>query len=155
MPRFVVQQHYRDAEDWHYDLMLECQNALVTFSAGVPPDDVKGLPALARQLPSHRLAYLEHEGEISGGRGWCRIHDRGTFDWIDPPGHECPIARVGETACDLLDHIVVRLSGEKARGIYRLKRETATGADYWRLRREDDEPQPRSRNPSKTATPQG
>jgi len=138
MPKFVVQQHFRDEEDWHFDLMFEGSRGLVTFSSPVPPDDAAALPSTVRHLGDHRLAYLEHEGEISGGRGWCKIHDRGTFEWIDPPGNQCPLARVGETACDLLDHIVVRLSGEKARGVYRLKRETATGADYWRLRKEGD-----------------
>ena len=90
MPRYVVQQHFRQADDWHYDLMLERGEALVTFSSGVPPDRTEELPCLVRHLGDHRLAYLEQEGEISRGRGWCRIHDRGTFDWISPPA-ERPI----------------------------------------------------------------
>jgi hypothetical protein len=138
MPRFVVQQHFRTEDDWHYDLMLECQEALVTFSCGLPPDDDAALPCLVRQLPNHRLAYLEYEGEISHGRGWCRIHDRGTFEWIDPPASACPTAKVAETACDVLDVIVVRLEGEKARGVYRLAREAKSGADYWRLQKGSD-----------------
>ncbi|MBM4019565.1 MAG: hypothetical protein FJ288_14810 [Planctomycetes bacterium] len=137
MPRFVVQQHFRSADDWHYDLMLECREALVTFSSGAAPDDAARLPCLVRQLPNHRLAYLDREGEISGNRGWCRIHDQGEFEWIDPPPHACPTARVGETACDLLDAITIRLAGRKARGVYHLARETRSGADYWRLRRQD------------------
>jgi hypothetical protein len=126
MPRYVVQQHFRDAEDWHYDLMLERGEALVTFSSGVPPDRNEELPCLVRHLGDHRLAYLEQEGEISRGRGWCRIHDRGTFEWLLPPGGE----GIGQT-----DEIAVRLAGEKARGTYRLVRESRTGADYWRLRK--------------------
>jgi hypothetical protein len=43
---------------------------------------------------------------------------------------------VGETACDLLNEIVVRLDGEKAKGTFRLVRETKTGADHWRLRKD-------------------
>jgi hypothetical protein len=138
MPRFVVQQHFRAEDDWHFDLMLECQDALVTFSSGVPPDETQRLPCLVRQLPNHRLAYLEHEGEVSNGRGWCCIHDRGTFEWIDPPAASCPAARVGETACDLLDEIVVRLAGEKTMGVYRLARDASSGSDHWRLRKEGD-----------------
>jgi hypothetical protein len=136
MPRFVVQQHFRAEDDWHFDLMLECQEALVTFSSGVPPDEAERLPCLVRQLPNHRLAYLEHEGEVSGGRGWCRIHDQGTLEWLEPPPASCPAARVGETACDLLHLIRVRLEGQKAKGVYRLVREPESGTDYWRLRRE-------------------
>jgi hypothetical protein len=138
MTRFVVQQHFRDEDDWHFDLMLECQEALVTFSSGVPLDETKRLPCLVRQLPNHRMAYLEHEGKVSDGRGWCKIHDRGTFEWVDPPPTSCPVARVGETACDLLDEITVRLDGEKTKGVYRLVRDAAAGLDYWRLRKEAD-----------------
>ena len=139
MPRFVVQQHFRAEDDWHFDLMLECQEALVTFSSGVAPDETKRLPTAVRQLPNHRLAYLDHEGEVSGDRGWCKIHDRGTFEWVRPPADACPAARVGETACDLLDEIVVRLEGEKTKGVFRLSREAAAaGLDCWRLRRESE-----------------
>ena len=136
MARFVVQQHWRAQDDWHFDLMLECDDALVTFSLPVPPSETERLPCLARQLANHRLAYLEHEGEISRGLGWCKIFDRGMFEWIDPPGSSCPKAQVGETACDLLNEIVVRLDGEKAKGTFRLVRETKTGADHWRLRKD-------------------
>jgi hypothetical protein len=138
MPRFVVQQHFRSEEDWHFDLMLECKDALVTFSSGVPPDETSRLPCLVRQLPNHRLAYLEHEGEVSGDRGWCKIHDRGMFEWVEPGDKHCPDAQVGQMACDYLDEIAVRLAGEKTRGVYRIAREPKSGADYWRMRRESD-----------------
>ena len=127
MPRFVVQQHFRTNQDYHFDFMLEAGEALITFSCGAPPDDAKQLPCLVRQLPDHRKEYLSQEGEISGGRGWCEIHDRGTFDWIEPSG----LADADQ--CRLLDRMVVRLDGQKARGTYRLVRETTSGADNWRL----------------------
>jgi hypothetical protein len=138
MHRFVVQQHFRDAEDWHYDLMLECGDALVTFSSGPAPDDDSRLPMLVRQIGNHRLIYLEYQGEVFGGRGWCRIHDQGTFEWIVPPPEACPAAGVGDTAHPLEDCIVIRMAGQKLRGTYRLSRETKSGADYWRLRKESD-----------------
>ncbi|MCX5669953.1 MAG: hypothetical protein NTU94_01335 [Planctomycetota bacterium] len=136
MLRFVVQQHFLNAEDWHYDLMLEGGEALVTFSSHTPPDDTAALPALVRQLPSHRLAYLEYEGEMSGGRGWCDIYDGGTMEWIAP---NCPVecpAQLGHTACDYVDEVAVRLDGRKVKGVYRFVRESKSGADYWRMRRD-------------------
>jgi hypothetical protein len=125
MPKFVVQQHFRDEEDWHFDLMFEGSRGLVTFSSPVPPDDAAALPSTVRHLGDHRLAYLEHEGEISGGRGWCKIHDRGTFEWLEPKD---------PALIETSDEIRVRLAGEKAKGEYRLVREPGSGADYWRLK---------------------
>jgi len=134
--RFVVQQHFREPDYWHYDLMLECGDGLITFSSGVPPDEQERLPCMARQLPNHRLAYLEHEGEISGNQGWCRIHDRGTFEWVEPESIGDAEAVPGQIFGDLYDEFAVRLEGEKARGTYRMVRETKSGTDHWRLRKE-------------------
>jgi hypothetical protein len=133
--RYVVQQHFREADFWHYDLMLECGDGLVTFSLGEPPDADGTLPCLVRQLPNHRLAYLEHEGEISGGQGWCRIHDQGALAWIDPPLQPDSNAEPGRIFGDVLDEITVRLDGEKLRGLFRFVRETPSGTDHWRMRK--------------------
>jgi hypothetical protein len=134
--RYVVQQHFREADYWHYDLMFECGDGLVTFSLGEPPDDEAKLPCLVRQLPNHRLAYLEHEGEIAGGQGSCKIHDRGTVQWVAPVMDGTSDATPGKIFGDVYDEIVVRLDGEKMRGVYRLARETKAGADHWRMRKD-------------------
>ena len=127
MPHFVVQQHFRNSDDYHFDLMLEAGKALITFSCGAAPDDVKNLPCLVRQIQDHRVEYLSYQGEISGGRGWCEIHDRGTFEWVEPE----TVADAADAS--LLDRLVIRLDGRKACGTYRLARETTSGADYWRM----------------------
>jgi len=127
MPRFVVQQHFRSNDDYHFDFMLEAGEMLVTFSCGAAPDEVKNLPCLVRQIQDHRVEFLSYQGDISGGRGWCEIHDRGTFEWIEPE------TLTDAAAASLLDQFVVRLDGRKACGTYRLTRETASGADYWRM----------------------
>jgi hypothetical protein len=106
--------------------MLEAGQALATFSSPAPPDACAQLPCLVHHLGDHRLAYLEYEGEISGGRGWCRIHDRGTFAWLEP---------TDPALLPASDEILVRLAGERAKGVYRLVREPASGTDYWRLKR--------------------
>ena len=66
MPRFVVLEHVRP-EDRHWDLMLESGDALATWALKHSPDSAQ--PIAAEQLPDHRLAYLDYEGPISGGRG--------------------------------------------------------------------------------------
>jgi hypothetical protein len=135
--RFVVQQHFREPEYWHFDLMLECGDGLITFSVGTAPDEDGHLPCLVHQLPNHRLAYLEHEGEIDG-QGRCQIHDRGTFEWIKPRHIGEANALPGEVFGDVHDELAVRLVGEKLRGTYRLVRETKSGSDHWRMRKDGD-----------------
>lgn len=76
MPRFVVLTH-----DWpapHWDFMLEEGAALRTFRLEQPPDAAGAGPATA--LPPHRLAYLEYEGPVSGGRGSVTRWDCGEYE---------------------------------------------------------------------------
>jgi hypothetical protein len=76
LPRFVVLQH-DGPEGRHWDLMLEAGEALATWALPSAP----GLPgpAPARALPDHRLAYLDYEGPIAGGRGSVVRWDEGTY----------------------------------------------------------------------------
>ncbi len=74
--RFVVLEH--DApRGRHWDLMLEHGGRLRTWALSQPPDTPGPIPAEA--LPDHRLAYLDYEGPISGGRGEVRRWDAGTY----------------------------------------------------------------------------
>ena len=51
----------------HWDLMLEQNGVLRTWRLHREPDAAG--PIVAEPLPDHRLAYLDYEGEVSGGRG--------------------------------------------------------------------------------------
>jgi hypothetical protein len=75
MPRFVLLEHRWDGV--HYDLMLEGTHALHTWAIDAPVAAGAELPA--RALADHRLAYLDYEGEVSGGRGSVRRVDGGTY----------------------------------------------------------------------------
>jgi hypothetical protein len=82
--------------------MIERDGALRTWSLAAEPDG--GAPEIpALQHFDHRLLYLDYEGEISGGRGWTKLWDRGTCeaDW-------------GET------RIRLRLAGRRLRGEFEL-----------------------------------
>lgn len=125
MPRFVVQHHILADGDGHWDLMLEAGEVLWTWSLPHPPEEAARGPMTARQLGDHRLAYLDYEGEVSGGRGRVEIHDRGTYEW----------AEAGAVATHLLDKLEFVLAGEKASGRFRLKRENHVAKDMWRLGR--------------------
>jgi len=76
MPRFVILEH-TTAEGTHWDFMLEQEGKLRTWSLAAEP--CPGVEIPARELPPHRLIYLEYEGEISGGRGVVKRWDSGRF----------------------------------------------------------------------------
>jgi hypothetical protein len=101
MPRFVILEH--DHPSLHWDLMLECGPVLRTWRLATPPCPGQVLAATA--VFDHRLHYLDYEGPISGGRGRVVRWDRGRFTEQaqgTPP-------------------IVVRLEGERLRGVLHLE----------------------------------
>ena len=93
MPRFVLLRHETPPghpRPSHWDLMLEHAGVLLTW-------ELQTLPGLwaealgedssdaedtveARRLSDHRLAYLEIEGPVSGGRGTVQRCDRGELE---------------------------------------------------------------------------
>ena len=117
--RFVILLHTGPGAD-HYDLMLADGAALATWRlesdpAALPVDGQ--MPAA--QLPPHRLAYLDYEGPVSGGRGQVRRVARGDFERLPgPPGPW----RIG-------------LDGEGIRGEFELLRAADAAAAAWSLRR--------------------
>lgn len=67
----------------HWDLMLEVSGALATwaFASALFSDRVgeSRSAGAALRLADHRLAYLDYEGPISGGRGEVRRMDSGHY----------------------------------------------------------------------------
>jgi len=79
MPRFVILRH--DAPTGlHFDFMLERGGVLATWSMKKPPS--VGVEQIAERLPDHRVAYLDYEGPISGGRGTVSRWEQGTYDEV-------------------------------------------------------------------------
>jgi DNA polymerase Ligase (LigD) len=73
--RFVVLEH--DHPHRHWDFMLEADGVLRTWRLPMPPAD--GLAAAAEKIADHRLAYLDHDGPVSGDRGVARPWDKGDY----------------------------------------------------------------------------
>ncbi|MBI3272750.1 MAG: hypothetical protein HYZ53_27435 [Planctomycetes bacterium] len=124
MPRFVIQEHFTTPH--HFDLMLEHGGALATWSVSEAPALAPGAALEATRREDHRLAYLDYEGEVSGGRGHVRIWARGEYDaeaWSDAE---------------------VRLAArsEQWPGSYRLvaTQGVRAGRPLWVLRRETGDP---------------
>jgi hypothetical protein len=97
MPQFVILRH-ESPQGVHFDFMIELAGVLKTWALPQPPDSAVEIPCEA--LADHRLAYLDYEGPISGGRGSVTRWDRGT----------CIVRQQSDTEC------VVELAGEKLTG---------------------------------------
>lgn len=82
MPRFVILEH--DYPERHWDFMVESGEVLWTWRLPEPPA-VGREPMAAVRIADHRLAYLEYEGPISGGRGSVHRWDEGFFFWDGEP----------------------------------------------------------------------
>jgi hypothetical protein len=113
VPRFVILCH-KSPQGAHFDLMLESGGVLKTWALPQPPQ--AGVEMTCEALSDHRLAYLDYEGPISGGRGDVSRWDRGTF----------VIERQNDAQW------VVELAGEKLAGKAVLRR-SADDPRQWRL----------------------
>jgi len=118
MPRFVVLCHEPGSNSSaarHWDFMLEQGGQLRTWALTAEP--VAGATSVtipARQLADHRLAYLDYEGEISGGRGSVSRWDSGTFEGVSEDDLE----------------VIVTLSGARLRGTVFLARPESSAVDW-------------------------
>ena len=79
MPRFVIQEHRKQDEPTHWDLMLEQGEALKTYRLDLPPGEVVHQPATATPIADHNKRFLTYEGPVQQGAGQVRIVDRGTY----------------------------------------------------------------------------
>jgi hypothetical protein len=102
MPRFAILAHDHPAPHW--DLFLEAGAVLRSWRLLAPL--AAGLPVPAESAAEHRLAYLEYEGPVSGGRGSVSRLDGGEFGW----------------EADTPDRLLVRLTGQRFIGRLALQR---------------------------------
>jgi DNA ligase D-like protein (predicted 3'-phosphoesterase) len=144
-PRFVVQKH--DASTLHYDVRLEAEGVLKSWSVPKGPSTDPREKRLAVPAEDHPLEYADFEGVIPEGEygaGSVIVWDAGTYDNLttDDKGDEVPVARAIEQG-----HVTVDLHGDKLRGGYSL---TRMGEDRWLLVKTDDEFADARRNPTAT-----
>ena len=142
MPRFVLLRHDCPptlGKPSHWDLMIEQDGALLTWSLEQLPDawrevvggvsdadfvgkwnasSASATPPTtcvpATRLPNHRLDYLEYEGPLSGDRGEVHRIDAGAYELLD----DSPAA------------LRIDLEGARCRGEVQL---TRLHANAWQL----------------------
>jgi hypothetical protein len=117
MTRYVVLRHDTppgSPRPLHWDLLLTDGPHLRAWALAEEPQ--AGRPIAAVLLPNHRLAYLDYEGPVSGGRGDVSRWDAGTFQWRQDAEHT----------------VVVELAGQRLAGIATL---TCAPADreHWQF----------------------
>lgn len=123
MPRFVILEHTDAPDDpagRHFDLLIEAGEACRTWRLSALPEP-DGPPAAAVELPPHRLAWLDHAaGEVSGGRGFARRVDAGT--WRSATGDAVDVAASS--------HLALHCAGDAMAGRLEISRD---GAAAWRV----------------------
>ncbi|HTO97128.1 MAG TPA: DNA ligase D [Myxococcales bacterium] len=113
-PSFVVHKH--DATRLHYDVRLEMDGALASWSVPKGPSYDPAVKRLAIQTEDHPLEYGSFEGRIPDGEygaGDSLIWDNGSCDSV-PEGQLSEQRKRG--------HIVVEFRGHKLRGQWHLVR---------------------------------
>src|SRR5207244_3835644 len=113
-PTFVVHKH--DATRLHYDVRLEMDGALASWSVPKGPSYDPAIKRLAIQTEDHPLEYGSFEGRIPDGEygaGDSLIWDRGTYETV-PPGQAAAMRKKG--------HLHLELHGQKLRGRWHLVR---------------------------------
>ena len=97
MPRYVILRHdpppHGDFRR-HWDLMLEIGEVLKTWALAEEPCVARAIAA--DRLADHRVAYLEYEGPVSGGRGHVTRWDWGTYVLVASNDHEWQVRIQGE-----------------------------------------------------------
>jgi bifunctional non-homologous end joining protein LigD len=113
-PSFVVHKH--DATRLHYDVRLEMDGALASWSVPKGPSYDPNQKRLAIQTEDHPLEYGNFEGRIPDGEygaGDSLIWDNGTYESV-PPGTPSEQRKKG--------HLRVRFHGKKLDGEWHLVR---------------------------------
>lgn len=74
---FVIQQHERQGEPIHWDLMLEKDDYLETYRVSIPPEKWGSNAVEAMRIFDHPLKFLTYEGSVNNGKGNVTIADSG------------------------------------------------------------------------------
>ena len=144
-PAFVIQRH--DASQLHFDLRLEIEDVLVSWSVPKGPSTDPSVKRLALRTEDHPMDYVDFEGRIPKeeyGGGTVVVWDTGTFDNLSRSSAEKALNS---------GHLRIRLHGQKLSGAYSLVRTQQGGPhdkEQWLLVKKDDEGADRRRKPAST-----
>jgi hypothetical protein len=128
MPRFVILLHETPPgypRPTHFDLLLENNGALSAWALEAFPRE--GEEVAGRALPAHRPAYLNYEGEISGGRGRVERVESGEFEWLENSAGSVAVQLAGQRLQGKLTLACVDEATQRWRVVFSAGPAVATG----------------------------
>jgi len=102
MPRFVIQEHHQ-AEQVHWDLMLEKGRCLATWQVAQPPENWSANSLPCQKIFDHRRRYLTYEGPLSRDRGYVKIIARGSYSPLEIDEKYWRITLAGDTISGIVE----------------------------------------------------
>ena len=93
--RFVILKH-QDNRNMHYDLMLEGEEKLATWSCSQNP--MAHPAAECRRIADHRKAYLTYEGAISRNCGTVQRVASGQYEVVEIDESHWVVQLLGQSA---------------------------------------------------------
>jgi len=102
MPQFVIQEH-RQAEQVHWDLMLEQGGHLATWQVTQPPGKWSEQSLPCQKIFDHRRRYLSYEGPLSRDRGSVKIVARGSYSGLEMDEKHWHIMLAGDTISGIVE----------------------------------------------------
>ena len=99
--RFVVLHHQMPVgadRASHWDIMLEEKGSLLTWAVSEEP--LSSPVQYAKQLPDHRIEYLNYEGEVSNNRGDVVRWDEGRVEFLSREDNRWIVNLHGKKVCD-------------------------------------------------------
>ena len=148
-PRFVIQKH--DASTLHYDVRLEIEGVLKSWSVPKGPSTDPRQRRLAIETEDHPVSYAGFEGVIPEGEygaGTVLVWDRGRIRNLRAEKDDDQEATLAESFEE--GKIEVWLEGEKLRGGYALIRTGKNAEKQWMLIKMKDAAADARRNPTST-----
>jgi hypothetical protein len=112
MPRFVILEH--DFPTLHWDLLVERDGVLVSWRLASPPRLDEAFTAQA--AAPHRMFYLDHQGPVSGGRGFVTRWDGGDCLWLE---NEPDRVRIRLKGSQIVGELLLSGSGDTWLGVVR------------------------------------
>lgn len=149
-PIFVIQKH--DASSLHYDLRIEVDGVLKSWTVPKGPSTDPSEKRLAIPTEDHPLGYADFEGVIPEdeyGAGTVLVWDRGSYRNLKEAEDD---EEEPESVAQQLDagHATIWLEGEKISGGYALIRTDSGDDARWLLVKMDDDEADARRNPTST-----